>query len=63
MTYHKCDRKGCGKESTTPLQISLRGYYPQKAGGILLPENFLEHDFCSHECFVEWMRWAMKNEP
>lgn len=62
MTCWKCDRKECGKEQSSPLQIELRGYYPSQAGGILLPESLKTHHFCSHACFVEWMKWALKHE-
>jgi hypothetical protein len=58
MASHKCAQKDCGNQSATPLPILVRGYHPQKAAGILLPERLQEHHFCSSECFVRWMRWA-----
>jgi hypothetical protein len=62
MTTHRCDLKGCGKEESNPLQIKISGYYPNNASGILIPETAREFDFCSHKCFVKWMRWAMEWE-
>lgn len=64
MKLIRCDRKGCGKEwrDEPDHGVFLKGYHPDKAGGILLPENFKTKDFCSHECFVEYMRWALTKE-
>jgi hypothetical protein len=62
MIYYQCDRPQCINTQTTPLPIELRGYCPHHAGGILIPENHRTHQFCSHECFVKWMAWALKLE-
>jgi hypothetical protein len=62
MKFYRCDRKECGKVQSSPLQIELRGYYPNNAGGILLPEPLRLHQFCSHACFVQWIKWAMDHE-
>ena len=56
-----CDREGC-KKPCEHDRIQLHGYYP-KTGGILIPEQFRHFDFCSHDCFVNWMALAMKKEP
>jgi hypothetical protein len=57
MKYCKCDQ--CGKEQPFNLQIGLKGYHPNKSGGILIPESSKTYDFCSHKCFDKWMRWAL----
>lgn len=60
MKQVTCDE--CLKESGSDMQIHLRGYYPTNRAGILLSESFKELDFCSHGCFVQWMRGALKHE-
>jgi len=62
MTVYRCDRKECGKETDGPLPVELRGYYPNKASGIMLPEQVRCFQFCSHDCFVKWMRQALLKE-
>lgn len=62
MIIYKCDLNGCGVSSPTPMPIELRGYYPGRAGGILIPDHLRLHQFCSHECFVKWLKWAMALE-
>lgn len=61
MKYFVCDE--CLDEKTGELQIHLKGYFPTGRAGILLPESFKELDFCSHDCFVEYMREALTQEP
>jgi hypothetical protein len=52
MIYCVCDLKECGKKCE-PI-IELQGYYPA-------PRGWRFH-FCSHDCFVAWMRWALEHE-
>lgn len=61
VRIYRCDI--CKKDVfDEPLQITLTGYYPRDAGGILIPENCRKFEFCSHDCFVAYMKWALKNE-
>lgn len=62
MTYHVCDLPECGERREDPLQISVTGYWPHRASGIMMPEHFKHREFCSHACFVKWMRWAVNKE-
>lgn len=62
MTFHVCDLPECGKKSGETLPVSLKGYWPSNAGGILLPEYYKQTEFCSRECFLKWMRWALNKE-
>lgn len=58
-----CDQTGCDKgfQNDKPA-VELNGYYPSNAAGILIPENCRRFQFCSAECFLVWMRWAMIKE-
>ena len=60
MTIHRCDQ--CEKNSNEPYKHQILGYYPANASGILLPETYREFQFCSHNCMVDWMRWAITKE-
>lgn len=61
MKYYKCDQ--CKKlVEYDPPKIMLSGYYPTNAAGILIPESCREFHFCSHGCFVAYMRWAVTKE-
>lgn len=62
MTIYECDRKDCRKQQQNPLQITLDGYYPDNAGGIMIPESSRHFEFCCHDCFVRWMKAAMELE-
>jgi hypothetical protein len=42
----------CGKGCSHDPQVQLKGV--SGASGILLPEPFMEKDFCSPKCFWEW---------
>lgn len=61
MKIYQCDMDGCGKSVIKPA-VSLSGYHPKRTSGILLPEHCIEKDFCSRECFVKFMRFALSKE-
>ncbi len=56
MKYFKCDY--CKKDLIGECYIQLKGI--SGLSGILLPERFHEHDFCSVNCF--W-NWVSENRP
>lgn len=60
--FYKCDQSTCNKMSSDEPLITIKGYYPNNAGGILIPKSWRTFDFCSHECAVKWMWWAMEHE-
>jgi hypothetical protein len=61
MNHYHCDR--CGKIITDDIKlVQLRGYWPARGAGILLPEKLKAADFCSPECFLAWMRDALTKE-
>lgn len=57
MIIYKCDNKNCEKESPCPLKVHLKGYVGY-SGGILLPDNLREFEFCCDECFLDWIKAA-----
>lgn len=59
MTIQKCDQ--CGTV-VNEFEVVLKGYFPNKGGGILLPEKLKAKEFCSPECFLAWIREALKKE-
>lgn len=60
MTIHKCDQQHCEFTSQETMPIRLEGFYPHNAPRICLPEKFIARQFCSRECFVKWMKWALE---
>lgn len=62
MKLYKCDQCKTVFDFPDP-KIYLKGYYPRNAAGILIPENCREFEFCTHDCFVAYMRWAITKEP
>lgn len=59
MKFFKCDFCEVQMYGHNPY-ATIKGYKPTKRGGILLPEEFHEHDFCSHQCIVKWMTEALE---
>ena len=52
VTCDMCDRDR--KDMEHDFHISLKGI-TGTSGGILLPEQFHEKDFCSSDCFWDWV--------
>ena len=50
MTGYKCDQ--CGEFHGGSAEIFIRGYWPKLKGGLMIPDQFKEREFCSRECFL-----------
>ena len=58
---YKCDANECIEEMPKS-RVTILGYRPDMAGGILLPQEFLEYHFCSPSCFEKWIGLERKND-
>lgn len=55
--YIKCYQ--CGRFSSEDHSVNLKGVSNYK-GDILLPSNLMQKDFCSKQCFWEYVKEQTK---
>lgn len=64
MKVIKCDE--CKTEMHENLAdkeyIHLQGFKGRGTSGLLLPERFTSVDFCSRECFIQWVNKQIASE-